>query len=188
MRGESPLLQGGGLPAPIAPASGRALRGSVSLPRRRRPRRTAVTAASSSLFTSVFSSLITRFIAFARGKPGDGGAGEDPPRKPPPRSAPLRSAPPGRGGGGTAQPGLPPHRLVFSRISDGEGRSRSPEAAGTRRRAGPAGRGSPRGGAGGALPGSPPSWGGFIVLRQRDLHQRRKKTDRIDGFSAKQRR
>lgn len=61
-------------------ASGRALRGSFAHPR---GCRTPVTAASSPLFTSVFSSLITRFIAFARGKPGDGGAGEDPPRQPP---------------------------------------------------------------------------------------------------------
>lgn len=64
-------------------ASGRAPRGSFPHARGQRPRRTPVTAASSPLFTSVFSTLITRFIAFARGKPGDGDAGEDPPLQPP---------------------------------------------------------------------------------------------------------
>lgn len=126
---------------PFPGATGLALRCSVPLSGRglgeggktqHRPRRTAVTATSSPLFTSVFSSLITGFIAFAWGKPGDSGAGEDPLRNAP---AALRSAPPWAGEEGThgAQPGLPPPSRVASRISGGEGRSRSPGADGTRR-------------------------------------------------------
>lgn len=130
----------------------------------RRPRRPAVTATSSPLFTSVFSSLITRFIAFARGKPGDGGAGEDPPRKPP-----LPAAPPGGGGGElAAQPGLPPHRPAFSRVSGGaervSGGGRDPRP----RRVG----GSPGGGRRGA-PRPPAPRAGSSALHQRDLRQRR---------------
>lgn len=93
------------------------------IPGGQRPRRTPVTAASSPLFTSVFSSLITRFIAFARGKPGDGGAGEDAPRQP--RTARGRGA-------RRAQPGLPPPTPGLGRIWGGEGPSRAPEPPGGR--------------------------------------------------------
>lgn len=145
MRGENPLLQGPECPRVSGRPSPGPRAGCCGAPSRfpgeSRPRCSAVTAASSPLFTSVFSTLITRFIAFAWGKPGDGGAGDDPPRKPPPRSAP-----PGEREGGTAQPRLPPHRLLFSRISGGKGRSGSPLAAGTCRHAEPEGRGrEPRG-------------------------------------------
>lgn len=91
-RGPRALSHGGWVPPEVPVPSGAA--GTLTEPRGghdevpflipggQRPRRTPVTAASSPLFTSVFSSLITRFIAFARGKPGDGGAGEDAPRQP----------------------------------------------------------------------------------------------------------
>lgn len=174
----------------LAGASGRVLRSSASLPGGRRPWRAAVTATSSPLFTSVFSSLITRFIAFARGKPGDGGAGEDPPRQPPPRSAPLRSA---RGGGETRLSRDLPLAAWFP-----AGFRARRGVAGLRRRPVPAaaaaqGRGS----------GEPPVAGRRAVGRSRQpvlmggLHRvapavsapaQGKKPSRIDGFADKQRR
>lgn len=146
-------------------ASGRALRAPSLIPGGQRPRRTPVTAASSPLFTSVFSTLITRFIAFARGKPGDGGAGEDPPRQPPhcpgegrPQSS-AGAAPTSTGfrqdlGRGGAEPGSGACRGT-------EGAAPQPALEGRLQRL--------------ARTPSPPAEGG-------------EKSDRIDGFSDKQRR
>lgn len=163
-------------------------------PGENRPHCSAVITASSPLFTSVFSTLITRFIAFAWGKPGDGGAGDDPSPQAP---AALRTARGKRGGHSSA--GTSPHRLVFSRISGGKGRSRSPQAAGTRHHAEPTGRGrEPRGEPSGYSPAARPQGAAAPCCtnaicasggekKGEGKKEKQKRYGRIRGFSDKQR-